>query len=88
MTEEVEDCPLQSFDVNVDSDSDGILLVRGIEAFELDAVGASIWQLCDGTRSVHAIAKAITVEYEVDQQTAQQDVAQLVAELRSTGLLE
>ena len=80
--------PLQAFDVRVDMAEDGALLVRNLDAFELDSVGALIWQLCDGKHQLSQIVSTVTNSYDVDEATASNDVLQLIAELRAAGLLE
>lgn len=80
--------PVQSFDVRVDSADDKLLLVRGMEAFELDTVGAAIWQRCDGDTTIAEIARALTSEFEVEEETAKADTLRLVRELRAAGLVE
>ena len=82
------DCPLQSFDVRVDMSDDGVLLVRGLDAFELGAVGAAIWQRCDGHTPIRDISRAITAEFDVEEEIAAADVVQLIKDLRSAGLVE
>jgi hypothetical protein len=85
---DVDECPLQSFDVHVDVADDGVLLVRGLEAFEVGSVGSVIWRHCDGKTSIKAIAEAVTAEFDVDEEVAQRDAVQLIGELRAAGLIE
>jgi hypothetical protein len=84
----VELCPERSFDVRMTHDAGQVLLVKFLNAFELDEVGASIWNACDGRRTIDDIAALVAAEYDVDLTTARADVAEFVATLRSAQLLE
>lgn len=48
----------------------------------LNAVGARIWQLLDGNRSLQEIASMLSVEYDVTLTQAEQDVAEFLEHLR------
>ena len=56
--------------------------------FTLNEVGARIWDLLDGERSVADIATVIVDEYAVDQETAAQDVAEFLDQLESIGAVK
>jgi len=49
--------------------------------------GAEIWELCDGELSLDDIAGAISKRFEVDIETARQDVKEFIGELKGLGLL-
>jgi hypothetical protein len=69
---------------------DGKALVVVIEHKQLhvlNAVGARIWELCDG-RSVAAIADTVVAEFEVDASTALRDVQRFITDLRAVGALD
>lgn len=53
----------------------------------LNAVGARLWELTDGQRSVEDLAQALTVEYEVDLARARADVLAFCQDLLGRGLL-
>ena len=53
----------------------------------LNAVGARIWELVDGQRTLGDIAQAISAEYEVDLSRAQTDVLAFCADLIQSGVL-
>lgn len=55
--------------------------------FALDPVGSSIWALCDGSRTIAAIAEAICGEYAVDREVAERDVEALFDELERERLV-
>jgi len=57
------------------------------QAKVLNEVGARVWALADGTRSLDAIIDALCAEYEVDRAHAAADTLAFVAELESRGLI-
>jgi hypothetical protein len=80
--------PLRAFDVRVNESNGSLLLVRGMDAFELGDVEAVIWQHCDGTKTVDDIATTLVDEFAVEREVALRDVKAFVSELRSVDLLE
>jgi pyrroloquinoline quinone biosynthesis protein D len=71
--------------------SDGESLVYSAmrdEASALNRTATEIWELCDGTRSIGAIARALGQRYGVDEAYLLSDVADAVATLRARGLVE
>ena len=55
--------------------------------FTLDEVGARIWELCDGKRSVSEIAAALDEEFDAPLETIRADLLELLEELSSGGLV-
>jgi hypothetical protein len=53
----------------------------------LNPVGARIWSLADGSRSIAQIAQVICDEYEVDPEQAQADVLEFFARLEDKGVV-
>lgn len=58
------------------------------EASALNRTATEIWELCDGTKTIGAIAQALGRRYGVDEAHLLPDVAAAVAALRSRGLLD
>lgn len=54
----------------------------------LNEVGARIWQLCDGSRTIQQIADVIQSEYQADQAEAAADTLAFIADLSSQGVVE
>jgi hypothetical protein len=54
----------------------------------LNEVGARIWQLMDGARSLSQIAAVVCAEYQVELQEAEQDVQTFVRDLHARGAIE
>jgi hypothetical protein len=70
--------------------SGGSLVLLDIDSgeyFSTNDVGALIWELIDGARSVSAIAEAVAAEFEVELDVVQGDVMELVDELAREALL-
>jgi len=65
-----------------------MLLVRGMDAFELDDVAEFIWGLCDGTHTAEDIASAVAKEFDVTPERALKDVDAFLKDLLSARLLE
>ena len=53
----------------------------------LNEVGARIWSLADGTRRVRDIAAAVSAEYQVSQEQAEQDTLEFIGELVARGII-
>jgi len=53
----------------------------------LNEVGARIWALADGTRTLRQIVATLCDEYEVDQAQAEADVCAFAAELEEKGII-
>jgi pyrroloquinoline quinone biosynthesis protein D len=57
------------------------------EYFTLEEVGARIWDLADGTRSVAQIADTLADEYDAPRATIETDAIDFVRELAGARLL-
>lgn len=53
----------------------------------LNEVGARIWSLADGSRTVKAIARIVCQEFEVDEIQADADVKEFIEVLVQKGIL-
>ena len=80
--------PAQCFDVRFNQTPTGPMLVRGMEAFELNDVGLAVWRMCDGERTVDDIVKAIADDFAVGMEQASEDVNEFIAALRHARLLD
>jgi hypothetical protein len=78
----------RSFDVRTDVATGSILLVKGLDAYELDGVGAKVWTLCDGSSDVDQIVDIVSSEYQVDRGVVLNDVNAFVTSMLKAGLLE
>lgn len=57
------------------------------EYYTLDDVGARVWQLCDGKRTVAQIAEVVAQEYEAPPEVIERDVMALLKELIDEALV-
>jgi hypothetical protein len=57
------------------------------EIYTLNEVGARIWELVDGTRTVEQIRDVIVEEYEVSLREAEKDLMELLGQLQHIGAL-
>ena len=70
--------------------SGGSLVLLNIDSgeyFSTNDVGALVWDLTDGVRSVATIVGAVAAEYEVELDVVEADVMELVGELIRESLL-
>jgi hypothetical protein len=55
--------------------------------YALNEVGARIWDLIDGDRSLKKLRDAIVEEFEVSETEAQEDLALLIEQLKEIGAI-
>lgn len=55
--------------------------------YSLNEVGSAIWSLCDGSKSIKDISTLICEEFEVEKETAEKDVLELLNDLVREGLV-
>jgi coenzyme PQQ biosynthesis protein PqqD len=55
--------------------------------YAIDEVGAAIWGLCDGVRSVGEIVVELSREFDASEETIENDVLEFVEDLRRERLL-
>jgi methyltransferase-like protein len=74
--------------------SEAVLVPVASRIVELNALLAlnetalHIWNQLDGSKSLADIAKSLTQEFDVDEETARRDTEELVAELVRIGVVE
>src|SRR3989441_10325308 len=56
--------------------------------YALNEVGARIWELIDGDRSLQELRDAIVEEFEVSQTEAQEDLTVLLEQLKWIGAIQ
>lgn len=67
----------------------GKLLVGGPrQVLELEGTATFVWNHIDGTRTIADIGRALSAEYDVDEATATQDVAEFVGDLLEVEVVE
>ena len=71
-----------------EADGEAVVVLPDKGQFKvLNEVGARVWALADGTRSVSQIAQAICAEYEVTPDIALRDVRAFIEALVNKGAL-
>jgi hypothetical protein len=84
------DYPKRRADVNVRIvDGEVVVLDRQSNLIhQLNHTASYIWDRCDGQSTVAEIANQLAAVFDVDANTASQDVATTIMQLHSRGLLE
>jgi hypothetical protein len=84
------DRPKRRADVNVRNvDGEVVVLDRQSDLIhQLNPTASYVWDRCDGQASVAEIAHQLAAMFEVDLNTAVQDVATTVMQLHRLGLLQ
>lgn len=84
------DHPKRRVDVNVRMvDGEVVVLDRQSDLIhQLNHTASYIWDRCDGQSTVAEIANQLAAAFQVDADTAVQDVATTIRQLQSLGLLE
>lgn len=70
---------------------DGMLFIMNpdtSELHQLNEVGARVWQLLDGHRTVAEMAQCIEAEFEVDLETAESDALAFLGEMAAKDLIQ
>ena len=62
--------------------------VAGGVLYPLNAVGARIWELCDGARSVAHIAQLLAEEFDATEDVIRGDADRFVDDLVAAGLVD
>jgi hypothetical protein len=89
MSESIEH-PKRRHDVNVRI-LDGEVVVLDRQAgliHQLNQTASYIWDRCDGQSTVTAIANQLAAAFDVDANTAVQDVTTVIMQLHRLGLIE
>ncbi|MBI5870695.1 MAG: PqqD family protein [Actinobacteria bacterium] len=68
---------------------DAVLLhaQRG-DYYSLNKVGARLWVLADGCKTIQELAGLITEEFDISQDQAVQDIVELAEQLEKEGLVK
>lgn len=56
--------------------------------YNLNEVGAFIWEQCDAWKSVNQIVKAVCGEFEVAPEQAEKETSEFIAALEAAGMIE
>jgi hypothetical protein len=70
-------------------DGKGILLnLESSAYFEVNPVGLSIWQWCDGTKTTGQIAGQIACGFDANPKRAEKDLGDFISDLKRRKLVE
>jgi hypothetical protein len=85
----VGDRPYQNPQVEAEPLDDQAVLIDLVtgDYHVLNETGFAIWRLCDGTRSIEAVAKIIAERYFIEYDRARDDVTSLIERLKAVNLV-
>ena len=69
-------------------DESAVLNMKNDVYYGMDPVGARIWRLLQQPRTVWEVRNIILDEYDVDQLRCEQDLLDLLTNMRAEGLIE
>lgn len=81
--------PIRSEDIvwrNLDGEA-VLLNPKSGKYFGMNAVGCSFWEKIDGARSLSEIIDLLFADYEVERETLERDIAELVAKLEKNYII-
>jgi hypothetical protein len=64
-----------------------LLDISSGEYFSLNEVGGRVWDLCDGTRTVAEVVRAICAEYDAPETAVLSDACELLEGLAGASLV-
>lgn len=80
--------PKRHFAVRVRKMGERRFLIRSNDVFELDPVGALIWELCDGDNTGDDIVARVVAAFpDAPPDVASRDVAEFLGQLLEAGLV-
>jgi Coenzyme PQQ synthesis protein D (PqqD) len=83
----VDTVPTTNLDARVRNFQGKLFVAGPTQVLELTETASFVWKQIDGRRSVRELAAALSSEYDVDVDTATDDVAELVDELVDVGVV-
>jgi len=85
----LSDRPAQRRSVLTTRQADTLVLLdpNSGEYYSLNEVGARVWDLCDGSRTVADVVAAICGEFDCSPETVQDDVLHILDELVADRLV-
>ncbi|MHB8168790.1 MAG: PqqD family protein [Thermoleophilia bacterium] len=67
---------------------DAVLLhIQRGDYYSLNRVGARLWVLADGSKSITDLASLITEEFDISREQAEADIMELAEQLQKEGLV-
>ena len=65
-----------------------MILVDSGQVFELNLLGADIWKLCDGERTVGEVVDDLIGRYDVEREELEGDVRAFLSQMEGKGWME
>ena len=69
-------------------DEGTLILVDSGQVFELNLLGADIWKLCDGERTVGEVVDDLLNRYDVERDELEKDVRAFLSQMEERGWVE
>jgi GeoRSP system PqqD family protein len=69
-------------------DEGTLILVDSGQVFELNLLGADIWKLCDGRRTVEDVVHDLLDRYDVELDELEGDVRAFLSQMEEKGWME
>ena len=79
--------PRRALDARIRNFRGTVMVARGDAAFELSETAGVVWRGIDETRTAGDLAQLLCAEYDVDYDTAFEDVSELLAGLARAGIV-
>jgi GeoRSP system PqqD family protein len=80
---------LATLDQGGDAVDEGtLILVDSGQVFELNLLGADIWKLCDGERTVGDVVDDLFDRYDVERDELDKDVRAFLSQMEERGWME
>ena len=75
-------CPVRNI-------GDGLVIMApsGDTTHSLEEIGAFIWNQLDGKRTLQGVHEAILADYEIDDETARNDLTDFITQMQNAGLI-
>lgn len=77
-----DQCPVRNI-------GDGLVIMApsGDTTHSLEDIGAFIWNQLDGQRTLQDVLAAILVDYDIDEETAREDLQNFISQMLTAGLI-
>jgi hypothetical protein len=75
-------CPVRNI-------GDGLVIMApsGDTTHSLEDIGAFIWNQLDGKRTLQDVLDAVLTDYDIDEETAREDLVNFITQMLTAGLI-
>lgn len=67
--------------------SNTYLLMNGVEAYEINEVGVSVWDQIDGEKTVSEIIQLLKGEYDTNTEILTRDIVRFMTEMENNDIV-